>query len=257
MEDWREKITKVDITGSVIVGMHRDAPNPFAYTTLIYASAPSEERRYYTVDWNADGDGETGRRLFILGLNQELQDGFALDDINERRRTPSLYWLREDLPAFVDATGFYMEKDFRRTLEQEVQGNDIIQDPTIAVQEELYRKEITIGIGSRLAVRLAVSRWYDLLQTGTDKLLAHYFRTNEKKSETNQYVWFLENLAPFLDTGLMEEANLRKILSGKCDISGPLEDMQAILKDEVRHFRSREHVETVLASLREEILRKY
>ncbi len=253
----REEITKADIADALIVGMHRNTPNPFAYTTLIYALPPSEEPQYsqhFTVRWNADG--VTGRRLFILGLNQERQEGFDLDDISERRKRPHLYWLPEDVPAFVGARGFYVERDFRITLEQELRGDPIYQDPGIVVQKELYREEITIGVGSRLAIGLEIARWYGLLEKGTDRLLADYFRTNERRPETEQYVWFLENLIPFFDTRLIEEAYLRKILLGKCEIDGILPDIQAILGDKVRHFKSREHLKRVLASLQKEILAK-
>lgn len=253
-----ENITQTDIAHALIVGMHRNTPNPFAYTTLIYALPPSEESQYsqhFTVRWNVDG--ETGQRLFILGLNQERQEGFDSDDISERRKRAHLYWLRENVPAFVGARGFYMERDFRKTLEEELKGDTIYQDPEIVVQTELYREEITIGVGSPLAIGLKIAKWYDLLQKGTDRLLADYFRTNERRPETEQYVWFLENLVHFFDSRLMEEAYLRKMLLGKCEIDGPLEDIQAILGDKVKHFKSREHVKRVLASLKEEILAKY
>lgn len=253
------RITAEEITGHLIIALERYAETPFARGAtaplLFTDKKPGEEEGYYNIDWNMDG---TGRRTYHIGSNQDL---ICLEDIEARRQTATLYWLRENIPAFVGATGFCMAKDLRKTLEEEVEESDIFQDPTIIVQQERDREDITIGVGSLSAVRDATARWYEILERGTDKRLAHYLKTGKGGKQIEQYIWFLERLAPFVDTGLMENTVLRRIIYDPktMSINACVEEITAIFGKsvEVKHFKDYDTATRAVAALQEEITKKY
>lgn len=247
--------TKVDISKSYILGVHRSDINPFGLGYPLY----SDGSHYYFV-LNKKNRSEEIRTEVVPFYKFDTSLDFGA--LQEKRNLPQLYWFQNPVPAFTPAKGFYLEASLRTSLEAIIGGSQSFENPALGIQQEFYREDITVGLCQPEILKQAVKKWYTLLQEKTEKLLADYFRQGSPSHDLKQHVSFLERLAPYVHTKFMEEAALREILAHPLSdrlniLRSQMHDIQAVFTSigiEVQYFIDEEHARAALDALQRKIL---
>lgn len=199
----------------------------------------------------------TGRRrdYFLDG------SGDTVTPATLEAKTKELYWFPHPIQTDDNIRVFSLLPKLRETLEEVLEGEPVFRYiPADSVEQEYYRNEITIGMGTTTQIQDEIKRWYGALLIHAKQYLFRDIQEETRSDQTTRVIDPLVRLAFALGEEQVEEAYLHKLLSTPQEtryLNGIIDDLNAAYDGKLNSFKDRETTERALAALQNKIVTEH
>lgn len=176
-------------------------------------------------------------------------------------RTKKLFWFPHPIQTDDNIRTFSLLPNLRKTLEEVLEGEPLFTHiPADTVEQEYYRNEITIGIGTTTQIHDEIKRWYDALLIHAKQYIFRDIQEGRTSDQTTRVIDPLVRLAFVLGEEQVEEAYLHKLLATQQEmrnLNGIIDDLNGAYDGKLKSFKDKETAEAALAALQNKLITEH